>query len=194
MKIEPLTLENGIVRLEPLTEAHREALRPLANETELWALTSLRADGAHFDNWFDLMLAGQAAGTQISHAVRRTGDGQVVGHSAYLTITPAHERLEIGWTWYGKDARGTAINPACKHLLLGRAFAGGAQRVELKTHHRNLRSQRAMEKMGATREGVLRRHLKCWNGEWRDTVWYSVLKEEWPQIEPRLRARFAPTA
>jgi RimJ/RimL family protein N-acetyltransferase len=191
MKLEPAVLENAVVRLEPLTEAHRETLRPLAQEAELWALTSLRGDGEHFDHWFDLMLEGSRAGSQISHLVQRRSDGAPVGHSAFLSIVPEHERLEIGWTWYGATARGTQVNPAAKHLLLGRAFECGAERVELKTHHRNLRSQAAMTKMGATREGTLRRHMKCWTGEWRDTVWFSVLKEEWPAVSAGLQARLA---
>ena len=191
MNIEPAILENAVVRLEPLTEDHREALRPLAQEPELWALTSLRGDGAHFDPWFDMMLSDTRAGTQISHLVRRQSDGAPAGHSAFLSIVPEHARLEVGWTWYGAAARGTAVNPAAKHLLLGRAFASGAERVELKTHHRNLRSQAAMRKMGATQEGTLRRHLKCWTGEWRDTVWFSVLKEEWPGVAAGLEARIA---
>ena len=164
--------------------------RPLAQEAELWALTSLRGDGTYFDPWFDMMLAGQARGEQISHAIVRKTDGETVGHSAFLSITPAHRRLEIGWTWYRPDARGTSLNPATKHLMLDRAFDCRAERVELKTHHRNERSQRAMEKMGATREGVLRRHILCWTGEWRDTVWYSVLRTEWPGVRERLAARF----
>ena len=194
MNIEPAVLENDIVRLEPLGEDHRAELRAIADDPELWALTSLRGDGAHFDAWFDTMLAGQARGDQISHAVRLQADGALVGHSAYLVITPDHARLEIGWTWYAAGARGTAVNPACKHLLLGRAFACGAERVELKTHHRNQRSQNAMLKMGATREGTLRRHLKCWTGEWRDTVFFSVLKEEWPAVKAGLEARLTAAA
>lgn len=189
MKLDPAVLENAVVRLEPLTENHRETLRPLAQEAELWALTSLRGDGEHFDSWFDLMLEGTRAGGQISHLVRRQPDGAPVGHSAFLSIVPEHARLEIGWTWYGATARGTQVNPAAKHLLLGRAFECGVERVELKTHHRNLRSQAAMTKMGAVREGTLRRHMKCWNGEWRDTVWFSVLKEEWPAVSAGLEAR-----
>lgn len=189
MQIEPRILQNAIVRLEPLLEAHREPLRPLAGEAEIWALTSLRGDGEYFDTWFDLMLAGQARGDQISHLVRDARTGDALGHSAWLTITPAHKRLEIGWTWYSAAARGGRVNPACKHLLLGHAFDAGAVRVELKTHHRNLRSQNAMLKMGATREGMLRRHLLCWTGEWRDTVYFSVLAEEWPAVRARLEQR-----
>ncbi|WP_417487647.1 GNAT family N-acetyltransferase [Maricaulis sp.] len=191
MIIAPAIRENAVVRLEPLVEAHREELRPIAAEPGLWTLTSLRGDGDHFDAWFNLMLANTNAGSQISHLVRRQADGAAVGHSAWLTITPEHKRLEIGWTWYGSEARGTAINPAAKHILLGEAFGAGAERVELKTHHLNLRSQAAMTKMGATREGTLRRHLLCWTGEWRDTVFFSVLREEWPDVKAGLEARFA---
>lgn len=191
MIITPQIRENAIVRLEPLTEAHREALRPLADEAELWALTSLRGDGPHFDAWFNHMLGNTQAGTQISHLVRRQSDGAAVGHSAWLSLAPDHKRLEIGWTWYGQTARGTAINPAAKLLLLGGAFEAGAERVELKTHHLNARSQAAMTKMGATREGTLRRHLLCWTGEWRDTVFFSVLRQEWPGVKAGLEARLA---
>jgi RimJ/RimL family protein N-acetyltransferase len=192
MQIEPRILENDIVRLEPLGEAHREALRLPASDPESWALTSIRGDGPHFDAWFDLMLAGQARGDQISHLVRRQSDGAAIGHSAYLAITPAHRRLEVGWTWYVADARGGKVNPACKLLLLGNAFELGAERVELKTHHRNLRSQNAMLKMGATKEGTLRHNLLCWTGEWRDSVYFSILADEWPAaragVEARLKA------
>lgn len=191
MIITPVIRENAIVRLEPLTADHREELRPLADEAELWALTSLRGDGGHFDAWFDLMLANTQSAAQISHLVRRQSDGAAVGHSAYLVITPEHKRLEIGWTWYRADARGTRINPAAKRLLLGGAFEAGAERVELKTHHLNTRSQAAMTKMGATREGTLRHHLLCWTGEWRDTVFFSVLREEWPAVKAGLDARLA---
>lgn len=191
MIITPVIRENAIVRLEPLTADHREELRPLADEAELWALTSLRGDGGHFDAWFDLMLAKTQSAAQISHLVRRQSDGAAVGHSAYLVITPEHKRLEIGWTWYRADARGTRINPAAKRLLLGGAFEAGAERVELKTHHLNTRSQAAMTKMGATREGTLRHHLLCWTGEWRDTVFFSVLREEWPAVKAGLDARLA---
>jgi len=191
MILSPAIRENAVVRLEPLVEAHREELRPIAAEPGLWTLTSLRGDGDHFDAWFNLMLANTNAGNQISHLVRRQADGAAVGHSAWLTITPEHKRLEIGWTWYGSEARGTAINPAAKHILLGAAFEAGAERVELKTHHLNLRSQAAMTKMGATREGTLRRHLLCWTGEWRDTVFFSVLRDEWPDVKAGLEARFA---
>lgn len=189
MKIEPVVLENAVVRLEPLDESHREALRPLAEAEGLWDLTLVRGDGPHFDSWFDLMLTATGKGEQISHLVRRRSDGAAVGHTAFLCIVPAHQRLEIGWTWYAPEVRGTRINPACKHLLMGRAFECGAERVELKTHHRNQHSQNAIRKLGGQYEGTFRHHLMCWTGEWRNTVWFSVLKDEWPDVETGLRAR-----
>lgn len=197
MKLEPETLENAFVRLEPLKESHRETLRPLAVEAELWALTSLRGDGAHFDDWFDLMLGQQQAGGQISHAVRLVSTGELAGHTAFLAIEPVHQRVEVGWTWYSAPWRGGVVNPACKRLMLGRAFEAGAQRVELKTHGRNERSQRAMARMGAVREGTLRSHMQTWRGDRRDTVFFSVLPDEWPVVRAGLDARlqaFAPAA
>ena len=114
---------------------------------------------------------------------------QYVGHSAYLVISADHKRLEIGWTWYEASVRGSKINPACKRLLIGNAFDNGAERVELKTAAVNKRSQAAMRKMGATEEGTFRRHILTWSGEWRDTVWFSILKEEWPSAQDGLDAR-----
>lgn len=186
MDLKLQTLDGRFVTLEPMGEHHREALRPAAQEEELWTLTSLRGDGAHFDSWFDAMLAGQTRGNQISHIVRRKADNAVVGHSAFLEIVPAHRKVEIGWTWYSADARGGAVNPDCKRLLLGRAFACGAHRVELKTHFRNARSRAAMTKMGATEEGVLRENILCWTGEWRDSIYFSVLENEWPGVRQGL--------
>ncbi|WP_300532300.1 GNAT family protein [Maricaulis sp.] len=189
MRLEPVVLDNHIVRLEPLREDHRETLREIAQDPDMWALTTIRGDGEHFDPWFDLMLSNQTAGNQISHAVRRKSDQRLVGHTAFLSIFPEHARLEIGWTWYEAEARGTGVNPACKLLLMNRAFQAGARRVELKTHGLNQRSQNAMLKMGASREGVLRQHTKTWRGDWRDTVFFSVLEEEWPRVRASLEAR-----
>ncbi len=189
MKVEARVLENEIVRLEPMEERHRELLRGPADEPELWEWTTIRGDGADFDQWFDQLLKARAEGHTISHVVFRKSDNTVVGHSAYLTISETNERLEIGWTWYVADARGSKINPACKRLLLGNAFDMGAGRVELRTHGKNLRSQAAMKKMGAQYEGTYRRHMKTWRGDFRDTVYFSVLKDEWPAVRDGLDAR-----
>lgn len=189
MQLVPKTLENDWVRLEPLCEAHREPLRPLADDLTIWKWMTLRGDGDHFDEWFDLMLAEQAAGRQISHAIYNEANGTLVGHSAYLVISGRNQRAEIGWTWYVPGARGTHINPAVKLAMLGNLFESGAERAELKTHGKNLHSQAAMRKMGAQYEGTFRRHTLTWRGDLRDTVWFSVLKEEWPSVREGLLAR-----
>lgn len=189
MKLDPQVLENDFVRLEPMEERHREILRPLAADADIWTLMTLRGDGPHFDDWFSLMLKTQAEGSQISHVIWRKRTGEPVGHSAYLVISPTHARAEIGWTWYTASARATEVNPACKHLLLGRLFECGAERAELKTHGLNKRSQAAMLKMGAKYEGTLRRQFRTWRGDLRDTVWFSVLKDEWPGVRDGLAAR-----
>lgn len=192
MDLKPAILENSHVRLEPLSEVHREALRGPADDPDIWAYMTQRGDGAHFDAWFDKMLAASAGPAQISHAVIGAASGACIGHTAYLEISAPHARVEIGWTWYAAVARGGVVNPACKHLLLARAFACGAQRVELKTHHLNQRSQRAIARLGAVREGVLRSHYATWTGQRRDTVVFSILRAEWPGLGPSLEARLSP--
>jgi len=191
MKLTPQVLENDFVRLDPMEERHREILRPLAADEDIWSLMTLRGDGPHFDDWFSLMLKTQESGSQISHVVWRKRTGEAVGHSAYLVISPTNARAEIGWTWYTASARATEVNPACKHLLLGRLFECGAERAELKTHGLNKRSQGAMLKMGAKYEGTLRRQMRTWRGDLRDTAWFSVLKDEWPAVRDGLDARLA---
>jgi N-acetyltransferase len=189
MELKPVILEDAHVRLEPLLEAHREALRAPADDPGIWAFMTQRGDGAHFDAWFDKMLTASAGPSQISHAVIDAASGACVGHTGFLEISAVHARVEIGWTWYVASVRGGLVNPACKHLLLARAFACGAQRVELKTHHLNQRSQRAIARLGAVREGVLRSHYATWTGQRRDTVMFSILKDEWPGVKAGLEAR-----
>lgn len=191
MNLQEDVLEDEFVRLEPLRDRHAGPLRALADDPEIWALTTMRGDGAHFADWFHLMHHETRLARQISHAVFDKVSGAYAGHTAYLSIAPAHGRVEIGWTWYGAPFRGTHVNPAAKRLLFARAFEAGAERVELKTHHRNARSQRAMEKLGAVREGELRSHTVTWKGERRGTVYFSVLKEEWPNVKAGLDARLA---
>lgn len=123
--------------------------------------------------------------------IDRAGD-QAIGWTAYMDIDAANERLEIGWTWYGRAYWRSAVNTEAKLLLLTHAFEDlGMGRVQLKTDHLNLRSQAAIERIGAQREGVLRRHRRRPDGTWRDTVYFSILAEEWPAAKKRLIARLA---
>jgi RimJ/RimL family protein N-acetyltransferase len=112
-----------------------------------------------------------------------------VGQTCYLAIAPEHDRVEVGGTWYAPAAQATHVSPAAKLLMLGHAFACGAERVELKTDARNMRSRNAMLKMGAQFEGIHRRHMRRRDGTRRDTAWYSVIREEWRAVKARLEAR-----
>jgi RimJ/RimL family protein N-acetyltransferase len=183
------TLLGRIVRLEPLTEAHREALRPLAQEERIWTTSLTHGLGPAFDTWFDAALRERDSGRRLPFAVR-TEDRALVGSSSYLDVTPEHRRVEIGATWYHPGVWGTAVNPECKLLLLGHAFdVMRVNRVALITDALNLRSQAAIAKLGAVREGVLRSDRITQGGRVRDSVVFSILAPEWPQVRTRLEQR-----
>lgn len=190
MTVPPLA--GRVVALEPLAEAHRELLRAAADDPRIWTVTLSRGDGAGFDPWFDDALAERAAGRRVPFAVRRVADGRWVGSTSYLDVALHHRRLEIGSTWYAPDTWGSAVNPACKLLLFAHAFdVVGVNRVALVTDALNLRSQAAIAKLGAVREGVLRAHMLAQGGRVRDTVVFSVVAAEWPAVRARLLARLA---
>jgi RimJ/RimL family protein N-acetyltransferase len=128
----------------------------------------------------------------VAFAIVSAASGAAVGSTRFLNIERPHRALEIGWTWIGPAWQRSAINTECKLLLLGHAFEQlGAHRVTLKTDARNLRSQRAIERVGGVREGVLRRHRVCWDGFVRDSVYYGIIDGEWPQVKSRLEAMSA---
>ena len=183
------TLVGRSVRLEPLTEAHREALRPVAQDERIWTTSLTHALGPSFDTWFDDALAERASGRRLPFAVR-LAEGRLVGSSSFLDVTPAHRRVEIGATWYHPDVWGTAVNPECKLLLLGHAFdVMQVNRVALVTDALNLRSQAAIAKLGAVRDGVLRSDRITQGGRVRDSVVFSILAPEWPPVRARLEQR-----
>jgi RimJ/RimL family protein N-acetyltransferase len=192
MRVSPVVLSGRWVRLEPLDELHREPLRRAADDARIWQHTVMVARGAAFDRWFDAALARRDAGTELPFAVRALadGDGELVGSTRYLDPVAHHRRLEIGSTWYHPRAWGSAINPECKYLLLAHAFeVMRANRVELCTDVRNVRSQAAIEKLGAVREGVLRSHMIVQEGRVRDSVLFSIIAAEWPATKATLEAR-----
>lgn len=191
MKLEPATLENAFVRLEPLTEAHREPLRAAcAADAPVWAaLYPYSMAGEHFDPRWRQLLADAGRGAAISFAV--LARGEVIGMTSFLGLDPANAAVEIGATYYRPDARGGAVNPAAKRLLLGHAFAAGARRVQLKVDALNPRSRAAVLKLGAVQEGILRQDRVTWTGRVRDTVYFSVLATEWPAVREGLDARLA---
>lgn len=191
MELNATTLTHPRVRLEPFEERHRAGLSAAAEANlPIFAHMPFPIAERGYGAWFDYLRAEQAAGRWIPHAVIAP-DGRIVGQSCYLTIRREHEGVEIGGTWYEPQAQGTAVNPAAKLLLLGHAFACGAERVEFKTDALNAASRAALSKLGATFEGIFRRQMKRPNGTMRDNAYFSVIREEWPALRDRIEARLA---
>lgn len=190
MDLAAAILERGAVRLEPFEEHHRAGLAAVADaEPEIFRHIPFPVAAKGYGAWFDFLRADQAAGRSIPHAV--FWNGRVVGQSCYLNIRPREAGVEIGSTWYARAAQGGVVNPSCKLLLIGHAFGCGAERVELKTDALNEHSRGAMLKMGATFEGVHRKHMRRADGTLRDTAWFSVIREEWPAMKAGLEKRLA---
>jgi len=180
------------VRLEPLTEEHREGLRRAADDDRIWEHMTLLARGPGFETWFESAVSQAAAKKRVPFAVRLMATGELIGSTSYLDPTPEHLRVEIGATWYRPDHWATTVNAECKFLLLSQAFdALQLNRVSLVTDLRNLRSQAAIAKLGATREGVLRAHMVTRDGRVRDSVIFSITRAEWHATKARLLARLA---
>lgn len=192
--LEPVTLESGHVRLEPLALAHVAALERAAADGELWHLrvTRVPAPGG-MRAYVDKALAAHAAGSTLPFAVRDLGDGAIVGSTRLYEFDAEIPRVLIGYTWYAASRQHTHVNTACKLLLLGHAFDGlHCAAVAWHTDILNTRSQQAIERLGARRDGVLRAHMRRRDGSIRDTVAYSMLADEWPQARQRLEARRVP--
>jgi RimJ/RimL family protein N-acetyltransferase len=189
-EIKAAVLEAPGVRLEPLAEEHREGLRVAARAPAIWTHMPTPALGAGFDPWFDWSLRICETPAEKAWAVRTLDDGALVGSTRYLNIEAAHKRVEIGHTWYNPTVWAGQVNPSCKFALLQYGFeALGLNRIELKTDIANTRSQAAIAKLGAVREGVFRAHMIRANGSLRDTVYFSIILEEWPNVRDGLLAR-----
>ncbi len=173
-----------------MEERHAEGLWEASRDPRTWTWLSIAqpSSRAELDAWLDDALGAAAAGTEIP-LVTLTG-GRVVGSTRFLALRPEHRSVEIGWTWLHPDTWATGVNVEAKLLMLGHAFeTWGCRRVELKTDAKNDRSRGAMEAMGATFEGIHRKHMLVRGGENRDSAWYSVLDDEWPAVERRLTGR-----
>jgi N-acetyltransferase len=180
------------VRLEPLVETHREPLRAAADDERIWEFFIATARGPDFDRYFDNALAESVTGARVPFAVRRLTDGALVGSTSYLEPVSRHRRVEIGSTWYIPAVWATAVNPECKLLLMTHAFEVlGMNRVSYCTDVRNVRSQAAIAKLGAVKEGVLRAHMLTHAGRIRDSVLYAITAADWPLVKARLEARLA---
>ena len=184
----PCTLVGHGVRLEPLTLNHTEALTRAARDGELWNLrvTSV-PEPEHTASYIQAALDGYAAGHMLPFVVMHTDSQEVIGTTRYHDIIASVARLEIGYTWYAKSHQRSHVNTACKLLLLEHAFDTlGAKVVGWRTDNFNYASQRAIERLGAKRDGVLRHHALRRDGTVRDTVMYSVIAGEWPEVRAHL--------
>ena len=191
MWAEPVTIVGKTVRLEPLTMKHAPGLHALyALNPDILLYHGLKPSDTSLEAFTTYMERSLAMPGRIPFAIVMLDTGQPAGTTSYLDIKPADRGLEIGYTWLGKAFQGTQVNPENKYLLLRHAFETlGAVRVQLKTDGRNLHSQRAIEKLGAVREGTLRKHIILPNGYVRDSVIFSITAEEWPPVKTALEAR-----
>ena len=192
-KVEPITLADGRVRLEPLGLQHVDGLKRAAADGELWRIrvTSV-PDPDDTRGYIERALQGFAEGHRLAFAVLDATSGEVIGCSSYHDIVPAVERLEIGYTWYAKSRQRTHVNASAKLLLMQHAFETlGARLVGWRTDNFNFASQRAIERLGARKDGVLRHHAVRRDGTIRDTVMYSMTAGEWPEAKAELQARLA---
>ncbi len=192
-KPEPLTLEGGGVRLVPMTRDHVAGLEQAARDGELWNLrvTSVPEPGAAAA-YVDAALKGYDDGHMLPFVVQDTASGTVIGTSRYHDIVPAVERLEIGYTWYRKSVQRSHVNTTCKLLLMQHAFETlGARLVGWRTDNYNFASQKAIERLGARKDGVLRHHAPRRDGTIRDTVMYSMAAGEWPEVKAHLQYQLA---
>ena len=186
-EVKPVILRGDAVRLEPLSQEHAQGLYNRGRSTADWAYMPRGCfiDMADTRQWIDAALG---ATDQQPFGIVETGKNKAVGSTRYLNIRPQHRSLEIGWTWLGQESQRTGINTEVKLLLLTHAFERlGAVRVEFKTDGRNLRSQQALERIGATLEGVLRQHMIVQGDYRRDSVYFSVIDRDWPLVKERLQ-------
>ena len=186
LRVEPVVLRGEGVRLEPLGQEHAQSLYNRGRTPTDWSFLPRACfiDMADTRQWIEEAIA---APDQLPFVILETGKDKAVGSTRFLNILPEHRALEIGWTWLGQEWQRTGVNTETKLLLLSHAFERlGCVRVEFKTDARNLRSQRALERIGATREGVLRKHMIVQGNFPRDSVYFSVIDSDWPQVKERL--------
>jgi RimJ/RimL family protein N-acetyltransferase len=191
MEISPVTLEGQHVRLEPLSVAHEEALIAAAGDGDLWNSTvTIVPTRATTAAYIEAALEAQAQGRELPFVIVRKVSGEVVGTTRFYEIVPADRRVAIGYTWLSKSAQRSAVNTESKLLLLTHAFDHWqCVRVELLTDLLNQQSRAAILRLGAKEEGTLRSHMIMPNGRIRDSVVFSIIREEWPEVKAQLAAK-----
>jgi len=193
MELTPVILEGRHVRLVPLALEHVPALWEAADHPEIWRWTLNRpASEADVREYVEAALASRAAGRALPFATMEAATGRVIGSTRYHNWEPPHPRVEIGYTWIARPWQRTPVNTEAKYLMLRHAFETlGLARVELRTDALNTRSRAAIARIGGVEEGILRRHMLTDSGRIRDTVYFSILDDEWPQAKLRLEEKLA---
>ena len=189
---QPIVLAGNHVRLEPIGPQHTADLYTVGAEESIWRYLSRPAFTSPQDTseWVDMCVGRNESGERLQFTVIHQDEGKAIGCTGYLDIDRPNRALEIGGTWYGVDYQRTAVNTECKYLLLIHAFDQlGARRVCIKTDSRNVRSQRAIERIGGVKEGVLRNHRITWDGSNRHSVYYSIIDSEWAAVRLGLEAK-----
>ena len=191
--LAPVTLERDGLRLEPLAAAHYEGLAAAVSDGRLWELWFTATPEPHLTpKYIEDALQGQAEGHMLPWAVRDLASGAIIGSTRFHDIVARLDRVEIGYTWYGASWQRSRVNTTCKLMLLAHAFETLAcEVVALRTDNFNFRSQRAIEALGAKKDGVLRHHQARRDGTVRDSVFYSILRSEWRDVKRHLELRLA---
>lgn len=190
MIIKPKVLNGRYVRLEPITPELREEMRGAIDcDPAAWEIMSINGCGEGFAEWWAMATRQGDSGERVVFAVRRKSDNRVVGTTSYLGIDRLNRGLEIGSTFLHPEVRSGPVNPESKRLMLANAFDAGAIRVQFVVDVRNARSQAAVLKLGASREGVLRNHKITWTGHVRDSAVFSITDYDWPGVKERLDFR-----
>lgn len=191
--LEDITLTNQTASLVPMASEHRDALVEAAGDGRLWELWFTGVPSADtVDTYIEQALKDKAAGRALPFVVIENASGDVIGATRYCNAEPDHQRVEIGYTWYAQRAQRTSVNTECKQLLLTHAFEQlNAIAVEFRTHWHNEASRRAIARLGAKQDGVLRNHRIEPDGAYRDTVVFSILESEWPTVRKSLAFKLA---
>ena len=186
--LEPLMLEGSFVRLEPMTPNHHAGLSAVGLDPEIWRYTlAMVRTPEDMRAYMDDALRLQLAGATLPFVTIERSSGRIVGSTRFGNYDAGNRRIEIGWTWIAPPWQRTAINTEAKYLMLSHAFEKlGCVRVELKTDVLNTPSRKAMVRIGAKEEGVLRKHSLVWNGRYRDSIYYSILDDEWAGVKREL--------
>ncbi|MEO5798767.1 MAG: GNAT family protein, partial [Gemmatimonadales bacterium] len=193
LPLTPVTLDGSVVRLEPLSLDHLDALAEVGLDPDLWALTVARVTNRDdLKRWIESALVEARAGRALPFVTVERASGRIAGSTRFGNYAPFDGRVEIGWTWVAREWQRSGVNTDAKLQLLTHAFETlGCGRVELKTDVLNHRSRNAMLRLGAREEGILRKHARTEGGRVRDTIYFSVVDDEWPEVKRRLQSLLA---